>query len=442
MNTAESIGIESALLLLALASMAAVQARSVRGAERHRIQDLCRRAGVPTHYDEIVVGSETIAFIAASVVVIAAVVATLLAARGLFAASGGMLALEVSAVAGWIAIVWLVLVVVPMLVTKFAGPWIVVATWRLWRPVIGVLGPVVRLLGSLAAALGRAAVGRGGDDELSERPQDELRLVVDEAHREGRIEGTARDMIRGVIGLDEVRVSQIMTPRTQMISIPLATDWDEAVRLAAESAHTRLPVWDRSADDVVGIIHTRDMLTRLADGLAPGTVAAPAEPRGIRGLLRPPWFVPESMSVRTLLLEFQRGKTHMAIVTNEFGGVAGIITIEDALEEIVGEIADEHDEAFTDGIRVVSPDACEVLAHVPVARVNERVGLSLPEEAGYETLGGFVFHQCGRIPEVGEKVRSHGALLEVLAATRRRIDLIRIERLGDERLGSTGNDGG
>ena len=132
----------------------------------------------------------------------------------------------------------------------------------------------------------------------------------------------------------------------------------------------------------------------------------------------------------------------MAIVTNEFGGVAGIITIEDALEEIVGEIADEHDEAFTDGIRVVSPDACEVLAHVPVARVNERVGLSLPEEAGYETIGGFVFHQCGRIPEVGEKVRSHGALLEVLAATRRRIDLIRIERLGDERLGSTGNDGG
>jgi CBS domain containing-hemolysin-like protein len=147
------------------------------------------------------------------------------------------------------------------------------------------------------------------------------------------------------------------------------------------------------------------------------------------------------MSVRTLLLEFQRGKTHMAIVTDEFGGVSGLVTIEDALEEIVGEIADEHDEAFTDGIRLVSPDACEVLAHVPVARVNEQMGLSLPEEAGYETIGGFVFHQCGRIPEVGEKVRSHGALLEVLAATRRRIDLIRIERLGDERPGSTGNDG-
>jgi CBS domain containing-hemolysin-like protein len=442
MNTSESLGLESAILLLVLASVAAVQARSVRGAQRHRIQELCKRRGTPAHYEQIVAASETIAFSAASVVVIAAVVATLLAARGLFAASGGVLALEVSAVAGWIALVWLVLVVVPMLVTKFAGPWIVVATWRLWRPVVGVLTPVVRLLGSMASALGHAAAGRGTAEAALERPQDELRLVVEEAHREGRIEGTARDMIRGVIGLDEVRVAQIMTPRTQTIAIPLAADWDEAVRLAAESGHTRLPVWDRSSDDVVGILHTRDLLNRLADGLAALAETAPPESRGIRPLLRPPWFVPESMSVQTLLLEFQRGKTHMAIVTDEFGGVAGLVTIEDALEEIVGEIADEHDEAFSDGIRSVSPDVCEVLAHVPVARLNDRLGLSLPEEAGYETIGGFVFHQCGSVPEVGRRIESHGVVLEVLAATRRRIDLIRITRLGGERPGSTGNDGG
>jgi CBS domain containing-hemolysin-like protein len=294
----------------------------------------------------------------------------------------------------------------------------------------------------MASALGHAAAGRGADEAALERPQDELRLVVEEAHREGRIEGTARDMIRGVIGLDEVRVAQIMTPRTQMIAIPLAADWDEAVRLAAESGHTRLPVWDRSSDDVVGILHTRDLLNRLADGLAALAETAPPESRGIRPLLRPPWFVPESMSVQTLLLEFQRGKTHMAIVTDEFGGVAGLVTIEDALEEIVGEIADEHDEAFSDGIRSVSSDVCEVLAHVPVARLNDRLGLSLPEEAGYETIGGFVFHQCGSVPEVGRRIESHGVVLEVLAATRRRIDLVRITRLGGERPGSTGSDGG
>jgi CBS domain containing-hemolysin-like protein len=306
--------------------------------------------------------------------------------------------------------------------------------------VVGLVSPAVARLGAVAAAIGRMATGTGDGQAAGERTQDELRLVVDEAHREGRIEGAARDMLRGVIGLDAVRVAQIMTPRTRMIAIPLSAGWDEAVRLAAESGHTRLPVWDRSADDVVGILHTRDVLNRMADGLA-SRPQTPADDRGIRPLLRPPWFVPETMSVQKMLLEFQRGKTHMAIVTDEFGGVSGLVTIEDALEEIVGEIADEHDEAFSDGMRTVSADVCEVLAHVPVSRLNERMGVALPEEEGYETVGGFVFHQCGRIPEVGERIESHGAALEVLAATRRRIDLIRVERPADPGRGSGGSDG-
>ena len=373
--------------------------------------------------------------------VVAAAAATLLFARAVFTMAEGRLALQLPAVTAWIAAEWLMLVVVPMLLTKLAGPWIVVTTWLLWRPLVLTFAPAVRLLSAASAALGRA----GGDAaavEDGERPADELRLVVDEAHREGRLEGTARDMIRGVIGLEEVRVAQIMTPRTQMIAIPLAADWDEAVRQAAASGHTRLPVWDRSSDDVVGIIHTRDMLDRLAAGLADSSTAV--RPADIRPLLRPPWFVPEAMSVQTLLLEFQRGKTHMAIVTDEFGGVAGVVTIEDALEEIVGEIADEHDEAFSDGIRVVSPEVCEVLAHVPIGRLNARLHTSLPEEAGYETVGGYLFHRCGRIPEVGERITADGVSLEVLAATRRRIDLIRIARTdeaGGDRPGSAGTDG-
>jgi len=109
------------------------------------------------------------------------------------------------------------------------------------------------------------------------------------------------------------------------------------------------------------------------------------------------------------------------------------VTIEDALEEIVGEIADEHDEAFTDGIRMVSERACEVVAPVGIAAVNERLGSALPEEADFDTIGGYVFHQFGRIPEVGEWIESHGVRIEVLAATRRRIDLVRVERLGEPR---------
>lgn len=417
-----TFGLEAALVLLLVASLAAIQARAVRGARRQLIQELCRRRGRPERYEEIVAASETIAFIAATVVVCAAVGATLLACGGLVAADRSP-AVEASAVAGWIGLAWLLLVVVPALLARFGGPWIVVATWTLWRPIVGLISPVVHQLGKAAAVLGRGT-GQPHPTSAAEQPHEELKLVVDQAHREGSLAGAARDMIRGVIGLDAVRVAAIMTPRTKMVLIAAATPWDEAIRIAAESGHTRLPVWDRSPDDVVGVLHIRDVLSRLTAGDT--AAAAP----GIRPLLRPPWFVPESMSVQKLLREFQRGKTHLAVVTDEFGGVSGLVTIEDALEEIVGEIADEHDEAFADGIRMLSADACEVVAAVRIATVNERLGLHLPDEADFDTIGGFVFHQLGRIPEVGEALEAHDARLEVLAATRRRIDLVRIERVG------------
>ena len=424
MNLPASVGLETGVALLCLASLAAVQARAVRGARRQVIQELCRRRGRPARYDEIVAASEVIAFVAATVVVCSAVAATLLAFGGP-AAGDRSPAVEISAVGGWILLAWLLLVVLPLLLVRFAGPWIVVATWTVWRPVVGLIAPLVHHLARAAAVLGRVAGRRGAATE-ADRPHEELRLVVDEAHREGGLEGSARDMIRGVIALEGVRVAAIMTPRTRVVSIPVATAWEEAIRLAAESGHTRLPVWERSSDDIVGVLHIRDVLSRLAGAAAPG-------PHAIRPLLRPPWFVPESMSVQKLLREFQRGRTHLAVVTDEFGGVSGVVTIEDALEEIVGEIADEHDEAFADGVRMLSADACEALATVRVATVNDRLGLHLPDEEDFDTIGGFVFHRLGRIPDVGETIEAHDARLEVLAATRRRIDLVRVERLGAPR---------
>jgi CBS domain containing-hemolysin-like protein len=295
----------------------------------------------------------------------------------------------------------------------------------MWKPIVGVAAPAVRCLGTAAAFLGRH-LGKAPAEPSDSSAQDELRLVVDEAHREGRLEGAARDMIEGVMDLKEARVAQIMTSRTAMITIPLAAAWDDVLRIASESAHTRLPVWDRSPDDVIGILHTRELLTQLV-GPPPPDGTPPAH--DLRPLVRPPWFIPESMSVQKLLRDFQRTHTHMAIVTDEFGGVSGLVTIEDVLEEIVGEIVDEHDEALSDGIRMVSPDICEARAQVRIGEINEKMGIALPEEADFETVGGFVFHQCGRIPEVRRRIESHGVALEVLAATGRRIDLVRIERV-------------
>lgn len=420
-----TLELETAFALLMVACLAAVQARAVRGAQRHRLLEICRQRGQPERYDEIVAGSETIAFLAASVVAIAAVVATLLASRSLGDMTGGALVIDVPALVAWIVLVWMMLVVLPMLVTRLAGAAIVVATWGVWKPVVAIAAPAVRCLGAAGAVLGRL-FGKAGTEPSGSNSQDELRLVVDEAHRDGRLEGVARDMIEGVMDLKEARVGQIMTSRTAMITIPVETAWDDVLRIASESAHTRLPVWDRSPDDVIGILHTRELLTQL---VAPPRAGSQPVAHDIRPLLRPPWFIPESMSVQKLLRDFQRTHTHMAIVTDEFGGVSGLVTIEDVLEEIVGEIVDEHDEALSDGIRMVSPDMCEARAQVRIAELNEKMGIALPEEADFETVGGFVFHQHGRIPEVGRRIESHGVALEVLAATGRRIDLVRIERL-------------
>ncbi len=426
MNLSGPLGIESAIGLLCVAALAAMQARAFRGAQRHEIQEICSRRGRPERCVEIVNGSETIAFITASVVVMAAVVATLLASRWLVAATAESPALKVSGVAGWILLSWAMLVVVPMLFTKFVGAWFVVATWSLWRPIVNILAPVVCLLAGISSGLARF-VGRGSATKADEGRQDELLAVVDEAHREGWLPGATRAMIEGVMDLHEVRVGQIMTPRMEMISIPLATPWDEAIRMVSESGHTRLPVWGRSPEDVVGILHTRELLAKLVE--APTDGQAPRPSHDLRSLLRPPYFVPESMSVQKLLRELQRGRTHLAMVTDEFGGVSGLVTIEDALEEIVGEIADEHDEAFSDGMRIVSDSVCEVLGHVRLDTLNKRFGTHLPADADYETLGGFVFHEFGRIPHVGDTLTVNGVALEVLAATRRRIDLVRVERL-------------
>jgi len=414
----------TALVLLGIASLAAVQARAARGAPRHRVHEICRDRGTPGLADEIFDGSEPVAFIAATIVVVAATAATLVAARSLdLQLVPGRIRLPVMLL--WMGIVWFLLVAAPMLLARTLGPRILVATWPLWRPLVAMVTPFVGGVSKMATLL---AVTFGRRAGMTDEPtvEEEVRQVVDDALREGRLEGAARDMIEGVMELRDARVSQIMTPRTAMVTLPVNAPWAEVLAVATESAHTRMPVWDRSPDDIIGILHSRELLTHLAAAAGGG---APAAPPVLRPLLRPPYFVPESMSVQNLLREFQRTHTHMAVVTNEFGGVSGVVTIEDALEEIVGEIADEHDEAFSDGLRLVSEGVCEAMANVRLEDLAQATGLDLPTEADYESVSGFVFHHLGRIPVAGERFESHGGRWEVLTATRSRVDRVRVTRL-------------
>ena len=408
----------TAIFLLAIASLAALQSRAIRGAKRHQLQEICRQKGLPDVYEELVRASEGIAFFAATVVVLAGVASTFFISK----------ILTTNVAAGlWAILCWVVLVIIPMTLTKFAGVGIVVTTWWLWRPIIRLITPVAKSITKCVATI-QWLRDRGKNQATADESQDEIRLAMDEAHREGHLDEEAREMIEGVMELEDAQVSEIMTPRTQVIGISLSSAWKEAVEAAVESGYSRLPVWKSSPDDIVGVLHLREILSELAQhqyAAAEGKHKTP----NISDLLRPPYFIPETMSVQSLLRDLQHGKSHMAIVTDEFGGVCGIVTIEDALEEIVGEITDEHDETLTDGILVQSDDICETLAKVPIDDLNQRMHFVLPEEADYDTIGGFAFHLFGRIPLVGETITSDGVSLEILASSRRQIDRLRVSRL-------------
>ena len=409
---------QTAIFLLLIASLAALQSRAIRGAKRHQLQDICHQKGLPDVYDELVRASEGVAFFAATVVVLAAVAATFSISKLLTTSfSAGL----------WAGLCWIMLVIVPMTLTRFAGVWIVVTTWWLWRPLIRLITPVLRAITKAVEAI-QWVLYRSKNRATADESQEEIRLAMDEAHREGHLDEEAREMIEGVMELEDAQVSEIMTPRTQVIGIPLNSTWKDSVKAALESGYSRLPVWKSSPDDIVGVLHLREILAELAQYQDASCKPKRTDPY-LSDLLRPPYFIPETMSVQSLLRDLQHGKSHMAIVTDEFGGVCGIVTIEDALEEIVGEITDEHDETLADGILVESNDACETLANVPIDDLNQRMHFSLPEEADFDTVGGFAFHVFGRIPSEGETIASDGVSLEVLSSSRRRIDRLRITRL-------------
>ncbi len=308
---------------------------------------------------------------------------------------------------------------------------------RLWAdPFLYYTWPAWRGLGFLLAPLGLAArfvdavchrlAGRPPAEPDEESFEEEIRTIVSEGHREGLLEEDAREMIEGVIELSDVDVSQIMTPRTDMISLSAAASWDETLQQVIAAGHTRVPVFGKNRDDIVGILYIKDLLPELAKPPQERT-----EPW--TKLLRQPVFVPETKPVDALLQDFQRGRHHMAVVLDEYGGVSGVVTMEDALEEIVGEIDDEYDADEVEPIRPLGPGVCEALGRVHVDEVNERLGLELPEDADFDTIGGFVFSALGHIPVVGEQLVWRNVRITILEATRRRIERVRIEVLDGAR---------
>jgi CBS domain containing-hemolysin-like protein len=250
--------------------------------------------------------------------------------------------------------------------------------------------------------------------------KEELRLILAGAEEAGTIEAQEEEMIHSLLELEETPVREIMTPRVEMVAIEAEASLEDFLHLFREHRYSRVPVYRESVDHIVGIAYARDLLDyRCQEDLKGRTVAS---------IAHPPYFVPENMDAWSLLKELRRRKVHMAIVVDEFGGTAGLVTLEDVIEEIVGEIYDETDEPEDAPIKRLADGALSIQAQTPIDEVSEALGVELPE-GEYDTLSGFLYERFGRIPGVGESVEWQGFRFLVESADQRRIERVRVERL-------------
>ncbi len=410
---------------LAVACLAAVAAHALRDFSRGKLREWLETRNQLPRYDEILAEHRPAALGAESLRLFATAVAVVSASPFLLAAAGdpsnwlaGALVV-LSKLVGAIVVLWLTIVWFPIAAARVGGEVFIARTWPMWRVGGKLLAPSIAGTERVEGILHRI---KGTSQHLTELElEEEIREVVTEGQREGLIEDEAREMIESVMALGDVNTSEIMTPRTDMMSLPVDLNWDEALGQIISSGHTRFPIYRNNRDDVVGILHIKDMLHEMAR-------APEAKRRPIAELLRQPFFVPETKPVDGLLQEFQHSRNHIAVVLDEFGGVSGLVTIEDVLEEIVGEISDEHDDAVGDRIKPIDEHSCEALARVHISEINEFLGLHLPDEQ-FDTIGGYVFHQMGRIPHAGEELTHENLRFKVLEATRRRIIRLQIEVL-------------
>lgn len=274
----------------------------------------------------------------------------------------------------------------------------------------------------ITRSLGVKASHRGGGHSA-----EELKLIVSSSRFAGHLPERQEQMIHSVLDLEEVYVREVMKPRHDIVSVPVDATLDQVLETMVESRHSRLPVWEEAPEHMVGVVFFKDMLRIWHERRAQLRLGRPSPPFQLRRIMRKPVIVPETKALLQMLEEFRLKHSHMALVVDEFGTVTGLITVEDALEEIVGEIEDEYDE------RLVAPEAeaseVDIDGATSILDLGSLYGIELPVNAGFETIAGYLLYKLGHIPAPGESVEFADRRFIVATMERNRIARIKVEKV-------------
>jgi putative hemolysin len=304
--------------------------------------------------------------------------------------------------------------VVPRTLAEAAPEQILAAVLPGFAVLARLVEPVVALFRVAAVIAMRIAGLKPRSD--AEEVRDSLRSAALEGVNEGILDPSATRMIESALRFQGKEVRDVMTPRTEVTAVPADVPLPDVIKLLAETKYSRLPVYEGTLDRVVGVFYAKDVLAQeLVEG-------------GVRALMRKPVFVPETKKVSDLLREFRRGRPHLAVVVDEHGGTAGIVTLSDVMEEMLGDIRDEYDEPEAPRIKKAADGSFEIAGAVRVDELDSELHVKVPTDPDYETVAGFVTTQLGRIPQKGEVLKHDGVSFVVLDADERRVKRLRVQR--------------
>ena len=325
-------------------------------------------------------------------------------------------------VAGIFTVVCTIYVLLPWTIARIRGEQILFKAWPFLNFVSSISTPLWAVVAQADRAMHRLAGEPEPDsDAAAQILTEELLTVVDESQREGIIESNASTMIHRVVELHSDDVASIMTPRTDIVTLPATTTIRDAMQFVVEQGYSRVPVIRDRVDDVVGILYARDLLACAIDK------DADIRSQTVDTLVRDVLYAPESQGIDDLLEAMRHKKVHMAMIVDEYSGVSGLVTLEDILEEIVGEISDEYDEEQEPQATRHQNGIIEIDARFYIDDLNEQFSLNLPEDEEYDTVGGFLLSCFGRIPATGEHYIWNNLRLTVLEADKRQLIRLRID---------------